>query len=213
MQCNWFYFLENLENTSQTLYTTSVQPVTCPTENMECQGSNCPSAGGPRGTQLQVSLYSVLLVGLLSLCVLYWGKTRPSRDTSCISFMYTQIGSSHIEKKQSLILFIKLSAADIYWSITFDESGTFTELKVIIFMFLLEKIQNFLCLLIQDDRTSIPVINGVNLPWKRQLKSVWRICWYIACILKYRYMFWFSYCTRRVYHLILYFKEKTFFLY
>ena len=72
-------------------------------------------------------------------------------------------------KKQSLILFIKLSAADIYRSITFDESGTFTELKVIIFMFLLEKIQNVLFLFIQADRASIPVINGLNLPWKRQL--------------------------------------------
>ena len=110
MQCNWFFFLEILENTSQTLNATSVQPVTYPTETTECQGSNCPSAGVSGGTQLQASLRSVLLVGLLSLFVLYWGKTRPSRDTSGISFMYTQIGSSHIGKKQSLILFIKLSA-------------------------------------------------------------------------------------------------------
>ena len=31
MQCNWFFFIENFENTSQTLYATSVQPVTYPT--------------------------------------------------------------------------------------------------------------------------------------------------------------------------------------
>ena len=92
------FFLEILENTSQTLNATSVQPVTYPTETTECQGSNCPSAGVSGGTQLQASLRSVLLVGLLSLFVLYWGKTRPSRDTSCISFMYTQISSSHIGK-------------------------------------------------------------------------------------------------------------------
>ena len=31
MQCNWFCFLENLKNTSQTLDATNVQPVTYPT--------------------------------------------------------------------------------------------------------------------------------------------------------------------------------------
>nr|XP_034301034.1 lachesin isoform X1 [Crassostrea gigas] len=40
-------------------------------ETMECQGSNCPSPGGAgAGTQIQASVFTVLLFGLVSLLVL-----------------------------------------------------------------------------------------------------------------------------------------------
>uniref|UniRef100_K1R3D8 Uncharacterized protein n=1 Tax=Magallana gigas TaxID=29159 RepID=K1R3D8_MAGGI len=40
-------------------------------ETMECQGSNCPSPGGAgAGTQIQASVFTVLLFGLASLLVL-----------------------------------------------------------------------------------------------------------------------------------------------
>lgn len=48
---------------------------------MECQGSNCPSPGGAgAGTQIQASVFTVVLFGLVSLLVLwmqYSWKRKP----------------------------------------------------------------------------------------------------------------------------------------
>lgn len=50
-------------------------------ETMECQGSNCPSPGGAgAGTQIQASVFTVLLFGLASLLVL-WMQYRWKRKT------------------------------------------------------------------------------------------------------------------------------------